>query len=98
MEWYIQHINPITNLTGLLFDIIGAWLVAWEVVQQYKGEKYKLNHIPEEKMRSTMRPSAEDHPDYKLFESHKHRKMKWGLACLTIGFILQMLPNLFQII
>lgn len=98
MEWCIQHINPISNLVGLLFDMIGAWLVAWEVVKQYNGPKYEPKNIPSRNIQSTARPEVTEHPDYKTSETNKYRKMKWGLGCLTTGFIIQMLPNVCQII
>jgi len=47
---------------------------------------------------SSIPPHAIDHPEYIAFEKNKHRKMKWGLGFLTVGFILQMIPNFCQII
>ena len=33
-------ISKIINSTGLVLDILGAWLVAIEVVKQFRGCKY----------------------------------------------------------
>ncbi len=98
-EWCIQHFNPLATSIGILFDIIGAWLVAWEVIRQYKGKKFAPLPI------GMINPDAEEqdglikpHPLYETFEANKYRRMKWGLGFLTLGFVLQILPNLFQII
>ena len=83
---------------GLIFDIIGAWLVACEVVVQYKGERFISPQTTVADMTDTSKlPEATEHPQYKLYEIEKYRKMKCGLAFLTIGFILQMIPYILQI-
>jgi hypothetical protein len=32
--------DKVINSVGLVFDMIGAGFVAWEVIKQYKGKKY----------------------------------------------------------
>lgn len=82
-------INPIhINTIGLIFDIVGAWFVAWEVVRKFKGQKIdKDPHIY----------AADDPPfeteEYKKWESSKYKFMWCGLICLTMGFGLQIWSN-----
>lgn len=83
-----ENIPRVINSVGLAFDIVGAWLVAIEIVKKFKGEKYEKN------------PSlfaADDPPfdstEYKKWELLKLMYMKLGLGCLTVGFILQILSN-----
>ena len=84
-----MSINPIhINTIGLIFDIVGAWLIAWEVVRKFKGQKIdKDPHIA----------AADDPPfeteEYKKWESSKYIFMWCGLICLTIGFGLQISSN-----
>ena len=96
MNWYIQNINSISNIVGLTFDIIGAWLVAWEIVKQYKDDKFSEKSMPT--FDTNVLPPPAEHPNYKIYETIKYRKMKWGLVFLTVGFILQMFPNICNII
>ena len=99
MKWCIQNINLLIPSIGLIFDIIGAWLVACEVVVQYKGERFISPQTTVADMTDTSKlPEATEHPQYKLYEIKKYQKMKYGLAFLTIGFILQMIPYVLQII
>jgi hypothetical protein len=37
----IHIITKIINSAGLISDLVGAWLVAIEVVRKYRGEKYQ---------------------------------------------------------
>ena len=98
MKWCIQNFNPLITTIGLIFDLIGAWLVAWEIVQQYKGEKFAPVDIANLNIDSTAEDIVKEHPGYKIFETSKYRKMKWGIFSLTFGFILQIIPNLLQIV
>ncbi len=98
MKWCLQDIGALSSSLGLIFDIIGAWLVAWEVVKQYKGERFVSPNESMAFMTDTSNlPPAVEHPQYMTYETIKYRKMKWGLAFLTIGFILQLVPNAMQL-
>jgi hypothetical protein len=84
-----MNINPIhINTIGLIFDIIGACLVSWEVVHQFHGKKID---------QSPYLHDADDPPfetkEYKKWESSKYKKMWCGLICLIIGFLLQISSN-----
>ena len=85
--------NPhIINIIGLLFDIIGACLVAWEVSCQYKGLKFKEV--------GSARCGADDEDpqtdEYKKYEKSKFKFMKIGLGILVFGFFLQIFSNYLQ--
>ncbi len=85
----ISHLDKIINSAGLICDVIGAWLVAWEVVKQFHGSKFHslpLAHIPGV-------PPVTENPKYAEYEKQKYYKMKIGLAFLTFGFLLQLLSN-----
>jgi hypothetical protein len=84
-----ELLPKIINSVGLFFDIIGAWLVAWEVVRQFKGQQYEDSMVlmdefinPPEKTR-----------DFEKWEQDKYAKMKIGLGFLFTGFALQILSN-----
>ena len=69
---------------GLLFDIVGAWFVAWEVVNQFEGKRtvlYRETTVKEGITYSTG-PHTDDSDEYKIWESTKHWKMKLGLGKL----------------
>ena len=95
----MQHINPLTTSIGLIFDIIGAFLVSWEVVRQYKGKRFAP--LPIQKIDINAEEQDDlinDHPLYIFYEMKKYKRMVWGLVFLTLGFGLQMLPNIIQIV
>jgi len=81
-------ISKCINSSGLVFDIVGAWFVAWEVVVQYKDNKHKKLTSWE----GALGPPQETYA-YKKYEETKYLKMKIGLILLTIGFILQIFSN-----
>lgn len=86
-----QDILPkILNSIGIFFDIIGAVLIAWEVVQQYKGCEFENRYgLPP----VSYTPPPEKTPKYKKWERNKYVKMKWGLGALVLGFLLQLASN-----
>jgi len=98
INWCIQHFNALSAVIGLVFDIIGAWLVASEVVKQYRGKKYAPVIIPQLNNIDSNEPTEVfDHPDYEIAEKKKYLFMKWGLGFLTLGFILQIIPSFLQL-
>lgn len=76
------------NSIGLVFDIVGAWLVAFEVTNQYKGKKYETDRT----WGGIGQPPF-DSKEYKHWESSKLKFMWAGLIFLTIGFSLQIASN-----
>lgn len=88
MTWFVQHIQPITNSIGLIFDIIGAILVAIEVVNKFEGKQFK--DMP---MYYGESPPPEKTEQYEQWERNKFFYMSLGLCLLLIGFLLQILSN-----
>jgi len=86
------------NSIGLICDIAGAWLVAWEVVRQYNGKKAFFGYFSKPDNPKVHAPEVRESPEYKAYESLKYSRMKWGLGFLTFGFLLQILSNCIQII
>jgi hypothetical protein len=76
------------NSIGLFLDIVGAWFVAWEVVRQYKGNTHGISMA----FGDFVNPSPKT-KEYKSWVQNKYLKMKIGLGCLTIGFMLQIASN-----
>ncbi len=82
-------INPVhVNTLGLVFDILGAWLVAIEVVNQFRGKKYENDPTWD----GIGKPPW-DTDEYKKWELSKYKLMWIGLICLTVGFSLQIASN-----
>lgn len=80
--------SKLINVIGLSFDIIGAWLVAIEVVKRYNGEKYKETDAP-----AGVAPVLPETDEFKAYEKSRYLYMKIGLLFLTVGFILQALSD-----
>ena len=79
-----KHINTI----GLIFDMAGAVLVAIEVVNQFHGQKYESDPTLHGADKAPW-----DSGKYKKWEASKYKYMRAGLACLLIGFMLQIISN-----
>jgi hypothetical protein len=77
---------------GILFDIVGACLVAWEVVHQYKGKRHivPMGYTFGDYVRPQ---NVEETKEYQRWEKNKYSKMKCGLWCLIIGFSMQLVSN-----
>jgi len=74
----------IINSFGLIYSLIGAVLVAIEVVKVYRGSiTGTIIRIWGEMGKPT--------PEYRTFEKQKHTYMKIGLGYLITGFLLQIL-------
>ena len=91
-HWVLVNAQPLINSIGILFDIVGAWLVAWEVVREYKGQKHEVStgiamgeFVVGQKVKETKQLQA--------WERNQFVKMKTGLVLLTLGFMLQPISN-----
>jgi hypothetical protein len=78
----------IFNTVGLLFDLVGAWFVAYEVINKFKGIEY--DPIPTLIGES---PPPQKSIAYHMWEIRRNKLMLFGLFCLTLGFILQIIAN-----
>ena len=87
-----NNLQPFVNSVGLIFDIIGAWFVAWEVVREYKGNRQRISHGIVMGI-SVFSQQIQNTQEFTEWEIKKYHKMKIGLFCLTIGFILQITSN-----
>jgi hypothetical protein len=83
LNFIYVHPAKVVNSTGLLFDIVGAWFVVWEVVNQFRGNKVGLNWDD----------TGQETYEFTQWENRKFTIMLLGLGCLTIGFILQIVSN-----
>ena len=77
----------IINTFGLIFDIVGACFVAWEVVRQNRHKQY------ETQMFDDIGTDLKKHPEFEKSERDKYQKMRMGLRLLFFGFALQILSN-----
>jgi hypothetical protein len=85
----IEITPSLINSTGLTLDIIGVWLVAIEIVFQFKGQTLKDPTIYCDG--SMTKP--EDTEKYSRDKQIKHKAMWFGLILLTVGFALQITSN-----
>lgn len=92
LTWACANLAPLINSVGLVFELVGAFFVAYEVVQQFRGEKICVDsgwvtgpHIVDQEVDET--------PDFHMWESKKYRSMKYGLLWLTVGLLLQLVSN-----
>jgi hypothetical protein len=73
----------VVGTIGLVFDIVGAVLVAIEVVKVYRGPISGGNGSWKEV------GVGKQTPEYEQFEKEKRKLWPIGLACIVFGFILQ---------
>jgi hypothetical protein len=96
----IEITSKLISSVGLLFDIAGAWFVAWEVTNQFKGQKTQIkggivkksnlgHSMVDEQPLFISEQTTEDTYFFRMWELKKLLKMKIGLFLLTIGFVMQ---------
>ncbi len=86
MYFLCEHLSQIISTFGLALDIFGAFMVASEVVSQYKG-KNPFKILPN-LANGDIKPPEKTN-GYINWENITKRKMKIGLVALTIGFAMQ---------
>jgi hypothetical protein len=91
-QWLSANLSPLVNSAGLLFDIAGAWLVAWEVLRVYNGLRHNIS-LGVTMADWVVGQQLVERPEYSEYEKQKHARMKLGLGLLTIGFTLQLVSN-----
>jgi hypothetical protein len=92
MSWVLLNTVPLVNIVGIVFDIIGAFLVASEVVHQFKGKQFRDQFTFDPGI--AFAPPETD--QYKSWAHLKTRRMQVGLVCLVFGFLLQLVSNVLQ--
>lgn len=76
----------IISTIGLFCDIVGAFLVAIEVVRVFRGSTtIDFGDAGTLNGGTFLAPN----PEFEAHEKRKHRTMKIGLAFLVVGFVLQ---------
>ncbi len=78
--------SQLISSLGLLLDIFGAWMVASEVVSQYKGAN-PFRSTPSKL--NGENPPPEKSTGFIIWENTTKCKMKIGLVALTFGFAMQ---------
>ncbi len=81
----------IINSIGLILDIVGAGLVAWEALYRHEGTKFGRPKYQDAADNASYPPR--ESPTYKKLEQDKYRKMKIGLWVLLVGFVFQIASN-----
>jgi hypothetical protein len=84
----INAIADLVNSVGLAFDLSGAWLLAYEVVKQFRGQKYEASPAG-----AGVDPPPRETKAFSLWERTKFTKMRRGLVLLAFGFFLQLVSN-----
>ena len=88
MTFIWANLGRVLTSLGLVADIVGAVLVAAEVVRQFRGARYRTTASamfdPE-----IVSAQTSETPEYERWEAWKYRRMRWGLGFLIGGFILQ---------
>jgi hypothetical protein len=92
-----QNTYLIINSIGLFSDIIGAFFVSSEVVKEFKGKKFNEIDVGNAHLNGGDDLIRES-PEYQSFEKNKYTNMKIGLVFLVIGFLLQIISNVLQVI
>ena len=96
MAWVLTNLSTLLNMVGILFDIVGAFFVASEVIRQYRGKRYQEDMAFAFDDLVIQQPPKET-KQFSVWERLKYRNMKWGLVLLTVGFLLQFLANVLQL-
>jgi hypothetical protein len=92
MAWACLNAAPLLNIVGIVFDIVGAILVAIEVVRPFRGMQYG-DRLPFD---SSVSLAPAETEEYKTWARRRSRNMRRGLFCLMFGFILQIIANAMQ--
>jgi hypothetical protein len=82
----IANLPAIVTTVGLACDIVGALLVANEVVRVFNGPAtIDVGDAGCYNGSTRLVPN----PKFEAHEQKKRRYMKWGLSLLIVGFVLQ---------
>ena len=76
--------------SGIVFVLIGAWLVAYEVVAKFRGETHGVS-VPYGGSGKVQKLGT-----FVAWEKKRNAAMWLGLGCITIGSLLQLAGLLVQ--
>ena len=93
MNWFLLNLVPLLNMLGIVFDAVGAFFVASEVVRQFRGRQFGATVMFD----SSFAPPASETEEYKRWAHLKTRDMIKGLIFLAVGFLLQFVANALQL-
>ena len=100
LSFMCTNAQALTNSVGLVLDIVGAWLVAWEVVRQFHGKKVDVqggvlvtNYLGSDGTPVVAGQQTKETNEFMAWETKKYLRMKWGLCFLSVGFVLQIMSN-----
>lgn len=79
------------NSIGLVLDIIGAFLIAYEIWAPFRRQKYRDDLTMDEGSEPVRETT-----DYVGWEKEKYCFMLVGLGFLIIGFVLQLVSNFIK--
>lgn len=79
-------IPKILAITGMIFSLLGTWLVAYELVSRFRGYAYEIDG-----MTYDGQGTPEKTPDFVRWEITRAKFMWAGLALITAGSVLQMI-------
>lgn len=92
LGWLGAYASPLLITAGLCLDIVGAILVASEVVRQYRGRRFETGGRMDDALLKGPKPVHETE-EFAKWQVGTYDRMKWGLGLLLIGFVLQILAT-----
>ncbi len=98
MNWLCANSIPLLTIVGMVFDIVGALLVATEVVAQFRGQQYKRGPAYPPGTGPVSPPPPRETEEFTKWSFFKFRNMRIGLVMLVLGFLLQIAANVIQIV
>lgn len=76
-----QYLNTI----GLVFDIVGAAFIAYEVINPFSGQRHEVTG----QLDPMFSPPPEETDDFRRWQRRRRRNGRFGLGLLSLGFTLQ---------
>ena len=83
-----NHLSQVLSSVGLLLDMVGAFFIAYEVVNKFKGQEYN----PSPTTPGSIAPPTKTE-QFSSWISLRNKVMITGLVLLTAGFSLQIWSN-----
>ena len=92
-----QLLQPILNSAGVFLTMVEAVLVAYEVTNQYRGEKFRIG-VGVSTASAFGEPVVVSRPptetaEFSKWEKNKKLLMKYGLAAILCGGVLQIIAS-----